>query len=375
MTRITAVAALCSLAMSAFSGFAQSPDATRIRAALFTERFAGYPAAQPAPTHVIGSTSTPLAGPKLRLEAIVTSDLVRIGDLVDNAGAVADIAIFRAPDLGQTGIVPASLVVEAVRPHQIVGLDTRGIAEISVTRASRKIGYKEIEARLLRALSAQYGIAESANLAVVFDNEVRSLHVEPSSTTELRVQRLNYEPRTGRFDVSFELPGHAAVRISLLRYSGSIVETFEAAVPTRAIAAGETLNKTNLVIARRPKSEFSADAVFEPAQAVGHTARRGLRPGQVVRMSDLSKAEVIRRNEDVTISYRVPGIMLSMRGQALETGAVGDVINVLNVQSKKTIRATIAGPGSVTVAATAMMIAAPPRVAANAAATSSNSAR
>ena len=32
--------------------------------------------------------------------------LVRIGDLVENAGAAADVAVFRAPDLGQTGAVP-----------------------------------------------------------------------------------------------------------------------------------------------------------------------------------------------------------------------------------------------------------------------------
>ena len=49
----------------------------------------------------------PAAGPALKREVIVTGELVRIGDLVENAGAVAEVAIFRAPDLGQTGGVPA----------------------------------------------------------------------------------------------------------------------------------------------------------------------------------------------------------------------------------------------------------------------------
>ena len=45
-----------------------------------------------------------LAGsPTLKAEAMVSSEIVRIGDLVENAGAVADIPIFRAPDLGQSG--------------------------------------------------------------------------------------------------------------------------------------------------------------------------------------------------------------------------------------------------------------------------------
>jgi flagellar basal body P-ring formation protein FlgA len=40
---------------------------------------------------------------------------------------------------------------------------------------------------------------------------------------------------------------------------------------------------------------------------------------------------------------------VSIRGQALEPGALGDVINVTNVQSKKTLQATIIGPGRVSV--------------------------
>ena len=45
--------------------------------------------------------------PAAQGEAVVTGAIVRIGDLVENAGAVADVPIFRAPDLGQTGTVPA----------------------------------------------------------------------------------------------------------------------------------------------------------------------------------------------------------------------------------------------------------------------------
>ncbi len=78
-------------------------------------------------------------------------------------------------------------------------------------------------------------------------------------------------------------------------------------------------------------------------------AKRALRAGQAIRESDFAKREVIARNETVTISYEVPGIMVSIRGQALEPGAQGDLINVLNVQSKKTLQATVTGPGRVSV--------------------------
>src|SRR6476620_9003905 len=69
-------------------------------------------------------------GPALKAEATVVGELVRIGDLIENPGAVADVAIFRAPDLGQTGSVPASRVIDAVLTHHIIGLDTRGLTEV-----------------------------------------------------------------------------------------------------------------------------------------------------------------------------------------------------------------------------------------------------
>ena len=42
--------------------------------------------------------AAPLA-PALRSDVLATSEIVRIGDLVDNAGAAASIPVFRAPDL------------------------------------------------------------------------------------------------------------------------------------------------------------------------------------------------------------------------------------------------------------------------------------
>ena len=62
-----------------------------------------------APAQVATSTA-PL--PTLKGAVTVSGDIVRIGDLIENAGAAADAAIFRSPDIGTTGSVsvrPAGL--------------------------------------------------------------------------------------------------------------------------------------------------------------------------------------------------------------------------------------------------------------------------
>jgi flagellar basal body P-ring formation protein FlgA len=352
MIRLVTLTALLTLTLAGAGSAGEFPS--RTSGPQFTERFGGAPVKILATTVVTPAPETPaVTRPTLKAEAIVMGDIVRIGDLVENAGEAAEVGIFRAPDIGQTGSVPASRVLEAVLPHRVIGLDTRGLAEVVVTRASRQITGKEIEVRIVRALAGQSGLPDAANLTVTFDNEIKPLQVEAAITAELRIARLGYDPRSGRFDISFELPGSAVARKLPLRFTGAIGETFEALVPNRAIAQGEVIRAADLVPARRPKSEAAPNVVREPEQAVGMSAKRPLRAGGIIRQSDVAKPEVVARNGAVTISYEVPGVVVSIRGQALEPGTMGDVINVLNVQSKKTLQATVTGPGRVSVGATA----------------------
>src|SRR5438552_13538060 len=98
-----------------------------------------------------------LATPVLRANITVASDLVRIGDVVENAGTAAQIAIYRAPDLGTTGTLPVDQVLTALRAHQVIGVDARDLREISVTRLARTLDSKDIELQVARALERRGG--------------------------------------------------------------------------------------------------------------------------------------------------------------------------------------------------------------------------
>lgn len=54
----------------------------------------------------------------------------------------------------------------------------------------------------------------------------------------------------------------------------------------------------------------------------------------------------VRRGESVSLVYQAPGLMLTMRARALEDGAVGQSIRLLNTSSNRTIDAVITGPGA-----------------------------
>jgi flagella basal body P-ring formation protein FlgA len=295
--------------------------------------------------------------PVLRSDAVVTGELVRIGDLVDHAGVVARIPIFRAPDLGSTGSVSADAVVEAVRAHALIGLDTAGINEVTVTRLGRAIAPKDIEARIVKALAAQYALGQPDDIALYFDREPQTVNVEPEAKGELRLNTLNYEARSGRFEATLDLPAGAASR-ARLRYSGRAAVTTEVALLTRPLSRGEVIRQDDILLQRRPRTEVNSTVITDLKQALGYAARTSLQAERPLRSTDLMKPELVQRNQAVTLVYQVPGIMLTVRGRAAEGGAEGDAITVINEQTKRPVQGVVAGPGQVVVGATNARLAA-----------------
>ena len=116
--------------------------------------------------------------PRLKSDATVSSNLVRIGDLVEHAGNAADVAIFRAPDLGYTGAVPVTSVLAALRPHGLTEVDAHGLDQIVVTRSSRKLTVKEIETSIVNALAGRHGLGKTADLSLRIDQPLRTIHLE-----------------------------------------------------------------------------------------------------------------------------------------------------------------------------------------------------
>jgi flagella basal body P-ring formation protein FlgA len=287
--------------------------------------------------------------PALRANVTVTSDVVRIGDLVENAGPVADIPIFRAPDLGTTGAVATDRIVDAIQPHQLIGIDTRGISEVIVTRASRAITSQEISGRVANALAGQYGFGEAHNILVNFDRDVRTLQVEPDLTGELQVLSLSYDPRTTHFDVTFGLQSSMQMRKQSVHYTGTATATVDALAVDHPIERGQVIKASDVAVLRRSKTDSAV--VTDMNAVVGFAARHALQPNQPLNAADLMKPELVQRNDTVTIVYQAPGVTLTLRGQAQEAGALGDTINVLNSESKRNLQGVVSGPDRVSVSA------------------------
>jgi flagella basal body P-ring formation protein FlgA len=295
-------------------------------------------------------TGDPIATPVLRANVTVTGDVVRIGDVIDNAGPTAGIAIYRAPDLGTIGTLPTAQVIAALRAHQVIGVDTGDLRSISVTRLSRSVDARVIQNDVAAALEHRNGLGDAANLTVTFDNDVQTLQLDAVNTGALEPVSTRYDARSGRFDITFSIGNDNNAPAVKLRFTGVAIETVEAAVLARAVDRNEIVKASDVIVERRPKAEVGNDAATRD-RAVGLQTRRALRAGQAIRVSDLAKPDLVVRDQAVTLIYESAGLYLTIRGKAVEAGTEGDVVNVLNLQSKRTVAGVVVGRGQVAVTA------------------------
>lgn len=289
-----------------------------------------------------------IASPTLRASVTVTSDVVRVGDLIENAGSAALIPVYRSPDLGTTGTLTVGQVLSVLRAKQVIGVMTGDIKEVQVTRLARTLASKDLETAVASALERRFGLGDAANIAVTFDRGAAEMRLDASNTGALQPVATRYDARSGRFDIAFEIANDNNPTPTKLRFSGTAIETVEVAVLTRDIDRADTLKASDVALERRPKAEVTGEPASRE-RSVGMQLRRAMRAGTPLRAADIVKPDFVVRDQAVTVIFQAPGLYLTTRGKAVESGAEGDTVSVLNLQSKRTLTGIVTGRGQVTI--------------------------
>jgi flagellar basal body P-ring formation protein FlgA len=199
---------------------------------------------------------------------------------------------------------------------------------------------------------------------VVLDGAPPVLRVSPDNTAPVTAELVGFDRRSRRVSALVSVGANPS---DAVRVGASFAELVEVAVLNRALGRGEIVQTADFTIERRPKETLPGDIQPDVAQLAARVARRSIAAGSVLRVGDVGKPEIVARGDIVTVVYEIPGMVLTLRGRAIEAGAQGDTIGVLNIQSKRALQATITGPGKVSVAAPV-----PGRLAANTAAQTPN---
>lgn len=286
--------------------------------------------------------------PMLRPAAVVTSHLVTIGDLFDNAGRYAETPIFRAPAPGTRGRVPSHHVLEAVRSVGVDDVDLGGLLEITVERAGVRMDVNDFEGLVAQALQTKLTELRGENAGrytLTLANTPAPIMVGAEHAGNLVVDLLAAPSgRSERFSALIR----TSAGTEIARLSGRAEHRVLIPVLGRSVARGDIIRASDIRLQDIAFNRtIGTPMLIESMDIVGQAASRTLRAGAPINPDDVAAPTLVDRQELVTLVYRHGALALTVRARSLDDGAMGQSIDVMNLQSDRVVRGVVAGHGLV----------------------------
>lgn len=122
-------------------------------------------------------------------------------------------------------------------------------------------------------------------------------------------------------------------------------------VAADTVFATETLRAKQVVTANlvEVQSNDVRGAARTLEDVLGFELKRAVYAGKPILLSNLSKAAIVERNQRVRAHFTNGPLKIEIDARALERGAVGDLIEIMNLSSRKKILAEVLDNGQLRV--------------------------
>ncbi len=289
-----------------------------------------------------------------RSELEAESSVVTLLDLVSSPGALDQVSRRRL-----------AAVKVAIAPHRygVRWLDGRRVRQalkraalpkglsvlipprIKLRRATRRLPADRLAAAYRSALIARLG-PQGAE-ADIHSVRVYGNPVIPAGKTSLSV-RFGSRRLLGRVPATVEasVEGRRAAAVQVV---GRVERYGHVVVAVRTLMPRHVIERADLRLARMDLSSAGPGAVSDPAEVVGLATRSLVTAGKAIDRRRLMRIALIKRGAIVTMVAQAPGLKVTARGKAMQTGYRGGRIRLINLVSKREVFGKVIDSGTVLV--------------------------
>lgn len=278
---------------------------------------------------------------------VVTGSVLHLGDLFTNVGDKAGVRVGNTPPAGTPLTIDAPSLQRIAAAHGLSWRPASTQDRTVVERDSVAIPTEDITNGVLMALM-QKGVATDG---LVVELTLGSRRYYRPREGQMQVDAVTVDPSGLRFGAILAIVTAGEAR-QTVAVTGRLQRTVALPVLLRPVRSGEVINEDTVGWAQLPDRQVSTSAVRDRQTLVGQSARRALPAGAPILVSDLQPVMAVNKGQAVTLFLTLPGMRLSASGIALEAGAAGDVIHVLNERSKAKVQGVVNDDGTVDVVAT-----------------------
>ena len=281
---------------------------------------------------------------RLRPEVTLDAGVVRLSDLFDAAGPQADRVLGPAPAPGGRIIVEAPQLAAIASEFNVAWRPGSPADRAVLDRPGRPVPRGEAMAALRSAL-ASAGAPEHCGIELPgFDPPL----VPFGEALHPVVSNLDYDRASGRFSALLSITAHAMDPVNI-RVAGRVIEMVDVIVPVRTLPPGTVLQADDLRSASVRASLLQSPVARVASDAAGMAVAHLAPEGQPLALAELHRPNAVTREQAVLLLLDSPGMTLSAQGRALQSGAVGDRIRVVNTGSRAIVLGVVVGDGQVRV--------------------------
>jgi flagella basal body P-ring formation protein FlgA len=293
----------------------------------------------------IAKAQAEAVAPMLKSSVTVHADIVTFGDLFDHAGLHSEKSVFYAPPLGTSGQVSVNAIQKSLERLDINSVDFAGLQDITIKRPAIQLEQDVFDEIIKEALLNKTGSVERL-LNINIDSYPESVLAPANVKTPVSLKHLNYSDATNRFTAHLSVSNNSTDIV----ITGRAVQMAEALTVTSHKSAGDIIRNRDLKIMQVPENRLPYNGyITDRSQLIGKAVSRHLRAGSFIQTSDIQDPILINRNDIVTVVFQSGQLSLTVLGRALDEGAKGETIRILNLQSKRTIAASVLKAGTVSV--------------------------
>lgn len=283
--------------------------------------------------------AAPAFAATLKTGGRIAGDTLTVGDVF--ADIPADDAVrflAPAPAVGGTMTLTAR---DLTRISEAFGLGWTPDPAASVTlkRASSEIGAGEIADALTEALHGK--LPPEERFEVELTQKDISFHVPEGGAAS--VQKVDVDVKNDTFRATVAAGGQSR------EVTGRIHELVQVPALHDTRRAGDVISADDIEMIDMRRADVTATMITDAASLVGRSPRRPLAALRPLSAGDVRAPIVVKKGDLVTMTLKNAAINLTAQGKALESGAAGDPVRVMNNASKQVVDAVVTGAQSVTV--------------------------
>ena len=293
-----------------------------------------------------GITTTAYADPlTLRHNAVVDSAALKLSDLFYGLPQNKDKVIGNAPRPGEDMRLNARTLLRIALATHINWRPTDSEESIVIERAATIIENEDIKSKLKVAMT-QSGIKGAYDLSIT--EGPNKIILSPNHDAVFEIKDMQLNQRYKKFSATLFSP-NAKNPIRTVQISGNYEKIIDIPVLNQSARTGFIIGTNDIDYVQIKERDLRHDTVLNENTLIGKTPRRIIVAGEPIKKASLKTPKIVSRGDMVTMVFENGPLQLTTQAKALQNGAKGDLIRVVNLGSSKTLQAIVSGDKEVTV--------------------------